>query len=99
MFSRLISSNEMRPSTYPATAPIEICNSRIETDSPKLISPTWMIWMNRIVRMLAIGSLLPLSNSSSGRMFSLSFSPFDRNIENTEAESVDDITAASSSDS
>ena len=46
-----------------------------------------------------MGSLLPLSNSSVGRNRSFSEMPFDRRIEKTEAESVDDITAASNIDS
>ena len=46
-----------------------------------------------------MGSLLPLSNSSVGRNRSFSEMPFDRRIEKTEAESVDDMTAASSIDS
>ena len=49
--------------------------------------------------MLAIGSLLPLSNSSIGRRFSFSLRPLLLRIEKTEAESVDEMTAASSSDS
>ena len=49
--------------------------------------------------MLAIGSLLPLSNSSIGRRFSFSRRPLLLRIEKTEAESVDEMTAASSSDS
>ena len=46
----------------------------------------------------AMGSLLPLSSSSSGRRFSFSASPFERRSANTDAESVEDITEASSSD-
>ena len=46
----------------------------------------------------AIGSLLPLSSSSSGRRFCLRASPFERRRANTEAESVEDITEARSSD-
>ena len=46
-----------------------------------------------------MGSLLPLSSSSIGR--SCSFNPcfLLRRMENTDAESVDDITAAISKDS
>ena len=49
--------------------------------------------------MYAIGSLLPLSNSNTGRNLCLSPNPVERKIEKTEAESVEDITAASSIDS
>ena len=49
--------------------------------------------------MYAIGSLLPLSNSNTGRNLCLSPNPLERKIEKTEAESVEDITAASSIDS
>ena len=38
--------------------------------------------------MYAIGSLLPLSNSNTGRNLCLSPNPLERRIEKTEAESV-----------
>ena len=50
-----------------------------------------------IVSINAIGSLLPLSSSRVGRRFCDKFNPFERKIENTEAESVEDITLASRS--
>ncbi|GHV22457.1 hypothetical protein FACS1894174_07090 [Bacteroidia bacterium] len=50
-----------------------------------------------IVNKYAIGSLLPLSNSSNGFICSFRETPLDRKIPNTEAESVDDITDASNS--
>lgn len=46
-----------------------------------------------------IGVLLPLSNSKVGRRFSFSKTPLLRRMEKTEAESVDDMTAANNNDS
>src|SRR5690554_1447411 len=40
-----------------------------------------------------MGSLLPLSNSSKGLRLFFKFRPLDLKIENTEAESVEDIVA------
>ena len=45
-----------------------------------------------------MGSLLPLSSSSSGRRFSFSRMRCERRMLNTEAESVDDMVAASSNE-
>ena len=52
--------------------------------------------MNVVVSTYAIGSLLPLSSSSVGRRLFFSIKPLERRIEKTEAESVEDIVAASS---
>lgn len=49
--------------------------------------------------MNAIGSLLPLSNSSKGRILFLRETPFDLSIEKTDAESVEDIIEANNIDS
>ena len=48
-----------------------------------------------MVSMYAMGSLLPLSNSSMGLRFSLRFIFCERSRLNTDAESVEDIVAAS----
>src|SRR5690606_20991165 len=42
-----------------------------------------------------MGSLLPLSNSRSGRRLFFRLSPLERNMEKTDAESVDDMVDAS----
>ena len=47
-----------------------------------------------MVNMYAIGSLLPLSNSSIGRKFSFKFIFCERSKLKTEAESVEDMVAA-----
>ena len=54
---------------------------------------------NTIVSIYAIGSLLPDSNSKSGRRFSFNARFFERKIEKTDAESVDDIVDANNKDS
>ncbi len=42
--------------------------------------------------------MLPLSNSNMGRRLFFKYNPLERRIENTEAESVEDITDANNKD-
>ena len=61
-------------------------------------SPVCMHWMRMMVSIYAIGSLLPLSSSSMGRKLFFRLMRCVRSVLNTEAESVDDMVAASSSE-
>ena len=84
---------------YPHTAPTENCiRKEIKNDDAE-DSPEITIFKKISISMYAIGSLLPLSNSRRGLRFSFNLIPFDLKIENTDAESVDDIIDASNIDS
>lgn len=83
----------------PANPPMPNCSKSCDMSVPPEIDPPRvMVSINIIVSIYAIGSFDPLSNSSSGRRLYLRFTFCDPRMPNTEAESVDDIVAASSSD-
>src|SRR5690606_34649989 len=54
--------------------------------------------MSVMVSTYAMGSLLPLSSSNNGRRLFFKFNPLDRRMENTDAESVEDMVDARSKD-
>jgi len=81
----------------PTVAPTTICMPK--SASPEYEnSPAFIYDIVAIASKNAIGSLLPLSSSNSGRKFSFNASPLERKSANTDAESVEDITDAKSKD-
>ena len=94
---RLMIETAAFPRKYPSRAPMESCTVILNSTIRKLGSlPDWMMPMNMMVSMYAIGSLLPLSISSNGLRLFLRTTPFDRKIPNTDAESVEETVDASS---
>ena len=63
----------------------------------KLTPPALIMVINVTVNMYAMGSLLPLSNSKSGRKLFFKTVPRERKIPKTDAESVDDVVEANKS--
>ena len=91
----LIIHSSAFPRIYPMAVPIRSCIIIVPITShiDRVVS-AFMILINVMVSTYAIGSLLPLSNSSIGLRLFLRRRPFERKIENTDAESVEDIVAA-----
>ena len=90
---------DARPNMYPSAEPTIICTANVRsvsTQSKSPCPPPPASDTSSTVRIYAMGSLLPLSNSNIGLRFCRSPCFFERRIENTEAESVDDMVAASS---
>ena len=92
---------EAKPMPTPTANPTASWSSRVQNpvhNIPKCatgpICFVESIWTRRIVSTYAIGSLLPDSSSSKGPRFCLRCFFLPLSTENTDAESVEDITAA-----
>ena len=84
---------------YPPAAPMPNCrSSSVTTDRADSSDPMVRVSIRMIVSIYAIGSLEPLSSSSRGRRLFFNATFWLPRIPKTEAESVDDIVAASNSD-
>ena len=92
---RLMIHTAKRPSAKPMMAPKKNWMARSLRMTAQLMPSEVMTWMRTMVSMYAMGSLLPLSSSSMGRRLCLRFMRCERRRLNTDAESVDDMVAAS----
>ena len=95
----LISHTRPLPMRKPHKEPMTSCPATSSRAIPKLVSKGFSTMpISVVVRIYAMGSLLPLSSSRVGFRLCFRLSPCDRSIEKTEAESVDDIVAANRKD-
>ena len=84
------------PNTYPAAAPTMNWMAKEPRMEPMPMPELPTSCISTTVSMYAMGSLLPLSSSNIGLKLCLRFIFCERRIANTEAESVEDMVAASS---
>ena len=96
MLSLLSMNTAARPNAYPKAPPTINWMANDKAMSPLLTPDACTNWMSTMVSIYAIGSLLPLSNSSMGRRLCFRLMFCERSIANTEAESVDDMVEANS---
>ena len=88
------------PTPSPTRKPTTICTSSTQAPVPSMaMDPVCFVELRTCTRMIvstyAIGSLLPDSSSNIGLRFSLRCILLPRSTENTDAESVEDMTAES----
>ena len=88
------------PTPSPIRKPTTICTSNTHAPVPSIaMEPVCLEEVSTCTRMIvstyAMGSLLPDSNSSIGLRFSRRCILLPRSTENTDAESVEDMTAES----